>query len=84
MRYLTQYYEKTPLSTEKLKKQSDNTKKTHQNFDYTTIVDRLGAISWSNDSHSTVVIKPVYGITTFPLTTRVIELKRTHINKICK
>ena len=31
------------------------------NFDYTTIADRHRTVSWSNDSHSTGVVKPVYG-----------------------
>ena len=38
------------------------TQKRHQNFDNTTIVDLLGIVSWSNNSHPTVVVKPVYGI----------------------
>ena len=44
------------------------TQKRHQNFDYTTIADRLSTVSWSNNSHPAVVVKPVYGIPTFPLT----------------
>ena len=38
-----------------------------KNIDYTTIADRLRAVSWGNDSHQTGVVKPVYGIQTFPL-----------------
>ena len=38
-----------------------------KNFDYTTIADRLRTISWSYDSYRNGVVKPVYGITTFPL-----------------
>ena len=37
-----------------------------KNFDYTTISDRLRTVSWSNDSYQTGVVKPVYGIPTFP------------------
>ena len=37
-----------------------------KNFDYTTISDRLRTVSWSNDSYPTGVVKPVYGIPTFP------------------
>ena len=37
-----------------------------KNFDYTTISDRLRMVSWSNDSYQTGVVKPVYGIPTFP------------------
>ena len=35
------------------------TQKRHQNFDYTTISDRLRTISWSNNSNPTGVVKPV-------------------------
>ena len=41
--------------------------KRRQNFDYTTIAERLRMVSWSNDSHPTGVAKPVYGIQTFAL-----------------
>ena len=58
-----------PTPTEKSKKQCDNTKR-NQIFDYTTIADQLREVSWSNDSHLTVVVKPVYGIQTFPLTAK--------------
>ena len=60
---------KTPSPIQKSKKQSVNTKTT-ENFDYTTIVDRFRVVSWGNDSHPTGVAKPVYGITTFPLTAK--------------
>ena len=59
---------KDPTLTEKSKKQRDNIKKRHQNFDYTTIADRR-TVSWSNSSHSTGVDKLVYERSTFPLTT---------------
>ena len=39
-----------------------------KNFDYTTIADRLRTVSWSNSSHPTGVVKPVYERSTFPLT----------------
>ena len=32
------------------------TKKHHQNFDYTTIADRLRTASWSNNNHPTGVV----------------------------
>ena len=44
----------------------------HQNFDYTTIADRIRTVSWSNDSHPVGVVKPVYMIKTFPLTTKAV------------
>ena len=41
-----------------------------KNFNNTTIVD-----SWSNNSHPTGVVKPVYGYTTFPLIAKAVLLK---------
>ena len=35
---------KAPTLTEKSKKQRDNIKKRHKNFDYTTIADRLRTV----------------------------------------
>ena len=61
---------KAPTSTEKSKTQCDNTKTRAKNFYYTTIADRLRTVSWGNDSHPTGVVQPVYGIPTFPLTTK--------------
>ena len=58
--------------TEKSKKQGDNIKNTTKNFDYTTIADRLRTVSWSNSSHLTGVIKPVYERSTFPLIAKVV------------
>ena len=62
---------KASTPTEKSEKQRDNTKH-HQNFDYTTIADRLRTVGWSNDSHPTGVVKPVYGIPIFPLSTKAV------------
>ena len=36
-----------------------------KNFNNTTIADRLRRVSWSNNSHPTGVVKPVYGYPTF-------------------
>ena len=59
---------KAPTTTEKIQL----TRWKHENatttFDYTTISDRLRTVSWSNDSHPTGVVKPVYWIPTFLLT----------------
>ena len=52
----------------KSKKQRDNIKNATKSFDYTTIADRLRTVSWSNSSHPTGVVKPVYERSTFPLT----------------
>ena len=59
---------KAPTLTEKSKKQLDNIKNATKTFDYITIADRLSMVSWSNSSHLTGVVKPVYGRPTFPLT----------------
>ena len=53
-------------------KSNVTTQKRHQNFDYTTIADWLRTVSWGNDSHPTGVVKPVYGIPTFPLTAKAV------------
>ena len=42
------------------KKQRDNIQKATKNFDYTTIVDQLRTVSWSNSSHPTGVVKPIF------------------------
>ena len=55
-----------------------HTQKRHKNFDYSTIMDRLKAVSWGNKSHPISVVKPVYGILTFLLTAKVVIQKDTH------
>ena len=62
---------KLPIPTENLKTKRQHTNST-KNFDYTTVVDRLRKVSWSNNSHPTGVVKPVYGYPTFPLTTKAV------------
>ena len=54
------------------------TQKRHQNFDYTTIADRLGTVSWGNDSQLTGVVKPVYGIPTSHLQQKPCNQNDTH------
>ena len=61
---------KSLTRTEYSQKQSDNTKTPPKTSITQTIADRLNMVSWSNDSHSTAVVKPVYGIPTFPLTAK--------------
>ena len=52
---------KAPTPTEQSKKQRPwQHKNATKNFDYTTIADRLRTVSWSNSSHQTGVVKPVY------------------------
>ena len=62
---------KAPTPTEN-QKNNVTPQKRLQNFDYTTIVDRLRTVSWGNDSLQTGVVKTVYGIPTFPLTAKAV------------
>ena len=65
----TQSYDKSPYTDRKIKKNPMwQHKNATKNFDYTTIADWLKTVSLGNDSHPTGVVKPVYGIPTFPLT----------------
>ena len=57
---------KAPTPTEMSKGQNDNTNNATKKFDYTAIADRLRMVSWSNYSHPAGVVKPVYGLPTFP------------------
>ena len=66
----------TPTPTENA---NVTTQKRHQNFDYTTIADRLRTVSWGNDSHPTGVVIPVSGILTLPTYRKSRVIKRTHI-----
>ena len=70
----TQSYDKTPYTNRKFKKKV-TTQKRHKNFDYTTIVDRLGTVSWRNDSHPTGVVKLLYRIPIFPITANAVYSK---------
>ena len=63
-----------PLHPQKNRnKQLDNIKNAAKNFDYTTIVDRLRTVSWSNISHPIGVVKPVYEHSTLPLAGKVVQ-----------
>ena len=59
-----------------------DTQKGHQNFDYTTIADRLRTVSWSNTNHPTGVVKPVNGYPTFPLTTKAVLVLLKDFDKL--
>ena len=74
---------KAPTPTEKSKKHRDNIKNATKNFDYTAVADRLRTVSWSNSSHPTGVVKPIYERSTFSLTTTAL-LSKGHTLKICK
>ena len=64
---------KAPYTDRKIKKKTTwKHKNATKNFDYTTIADRLRTVSLGNDSHPTGVVKPVYGIPTFPLTAKAV------------
>ena len=67
-RDLTQSYDKNPYTHRTIQKATWQHKNATKNFDYTTIADRLRTVSWSNSSHPTGVVKPVYERSTFPLT----------------
>ena len=72
---------KTPIPTENSKINGQH-KNATKNFGFcTTISDRLGTFSWSNKSHRTGVVQPLYGYPTFPLTTKSRVIKRAHILK---
>ena len=47
-----------PLHPQNNLKSNMQHKNATKNFDYTTIVDRLRTVSWSNSSHPTGVVKP--------------------------
>ena len=66
-RDLTQSYDKSPYTLRQILKATWQHKNATK-IDYTTIADRLRTVSWSNNSHPTGVVKPVYGRPTFPLT----------------
>ena len=64
----TQPCDKNPYTHRTIQKTTWQHKNATKNFDYTTIADRLRTVSWSNSSHPTGVVKPVYERSTFPLT----------------
>ena len=68
----TQSYDKIRNTNRKFQKAIRQHKNATKDFDYSTIADQLRTVSWSNDSHPTGVVKPVYGIPTFPLTTKAV------------
>ena len=68
-RDLTQFYANNAYKyQQKIRKPSDNRQKGYQNFDNTTIADRLNMVGWSYNSNQTGVVKPVYGYPTLSLT----------------
>ena len=71
-RDLTRSYDKSPYTNRKIQKAKWQHENATKNFDYTTIAYRLRTVTWGNDSHPTGVVKPVYGIPTFPLTAKAV------------
>ena len=71
-RDLTQSCDKGPYTVGQIQKETWKHKSATKNFDYTTIADPLRTVSWGNDSHPTSVVKPAYGIPTFPLTVKAV------------
>ena len=71
---LTQCYD-IKLYTNKIWKTNGQHKNVTKNFDNTTIADHLRTVSWSNYSHHIGVVKPVYGYSTFQLTTKAVLSK---------
>ena len=57
-----------PLYEQKIQQHIYNTK-TPPKPSMTTIANQPQTVSWSNNSHPTGMVKPVYGYPTFPLTT---------------
>ena len=78
-RDLTQCYDKSPYTDRKIQKATWPHKNATKKFDYTTIADRLKTVSWGNNIHPTGVVKPVYGIQTFPLTQKQCNKKNKHL-----
>ena len=67
-RDLTQSCDKNPYTHRTIHKATRQHKNATNNFDYTTIADRLRTVSWNNSSHPTGVVKLGYERSTFPLT----------------
>ena len=63
---------KALTATDNSKKPSNNAKRL-QNFDNRTTADRLRTVSWRCDIHPNGLVKPVYGIPTFPLAATVMQ-----------
>ena len=76
---LVKFYDKSPYTHKKLQKAKWQYENATKNFEYTGIADRLRTVSWSNDSHPTGVVKPVYGIPTFPRTAKAVYQKDMHL-----
>ena len=60
-RDLTQPFANSTYTLRKIQKATWQHKNATKNLDYATIADWLRTVSWSNSSHPTGVIKPVYG-----------------------
>ena len=80
---MTQFYDKS-LYTGTVYRKFQNAKCQYKHktkyFDLKKIVDQLKTVSYSNNRQTTSVIKQVYGIPAFPITTNAVQSKE-HIFK---
>ena len=63
---------KAPTPTNNPKKSTWQHKNASKNIDYITIAERPTTVTWGKDSLPTGVVKPVYGIPIFQLTTKAV------------
>ena len=73
----------TPYINRKVQKATWQDKNSTKTFDYTTIVDRLRTVSWSNISHPTGMVKPFTGSQPSHYPRKLCNQKDTHL-KMCK
>ena len=73
---------KASTPTEKLKKATWLHKIATKNFDYTTITDRLRTVSWSNNTQTTGVVKPVYERSHKNTTETITQRLRTDLGRL--
>ena len=78
-RGMSQSFDKSAYAHWKIQIARWQHKNATNNFDYTTIADRLSSVNLSNNSHPTGVVKPAYERTTFPLTATTCNQKITHL-----
>ena len=75
-RDLTLSHDKSPYTHRKIRKATWQHKKRHQKLRLNlTIADRLRTVSWSNNSHPTGVVKPVFKRSTFTFTATAVYSK---------
>ena len=70
---------KAPTPTEKSKKATRQHNNATINFDYTTIANRLRAVSWSNDIHHAGMVEKRLRDPNFPTNCKSCVIKRIHL-----